>query len=494
MENGIYNACLTIAGADSSCSDVTCKTIAIGTSPACHAEFTYYSDSLNSELVIQFVDQSTAGTGSISSWFWQFGDGTTSNLQNPVHTYHASGVYLATLTIQGADSACFDHTSDSVLVGTGPGCHAYFTYTIDPPPGNHSVVFTDLSLGHPTSWLWSFGDGTADTVQNPVHTYATPGTYNVCLQTEENNCTSTFCQDVVLYDSSYFHVIYGQVFAGNFPVSLGMVMIFEVDTTGNSEPFFAVSPVDSNGVYYFTMVPDGSYYILAMPLDSNGYLPTYYGNVINWELATLITLGAANNPYNINLVPSNQMSPGPGSASGQINLGDRRAKLVEMVNVILMNAEGQSIGFTPVTASGTFDFSTLAYGTYYLHAEMPGVTSDYIMMTLTAENPHVQVNMTFTGNRILGVNEEKSIVQAWKAFPNPINDRVSISMEMKEPATVTAEIYDLTGHLRTMCEVMVNRGSNTIEISTVLLPSGIYLLRIHSGETLNISTKLVKTN
>jgi len=493
-QNGTYNACLSIQGADSSCYDNTCKTLFVGTSPACHAEFTYYGDSLNSGPIIQFVDQSTTGTGSISSWFWQFGDGTTSNLQNPVHTYPASGVYLATLTIQGADSACFDYVSDSVFVGSGPGCHAYFTYTIDPPPGNRTVVFTDLSLSLPTSWFWNFGDGTADTVQNPVHTYATPGIYNVCLQITEGNCTSTFCQDVALYDSSYFHVIYGQVFAGNFPVSMGMAMIFAVDTTGNPEPYFAVCQVDSNGVYYFTMVPDGSYYILATPFDSNGYLPTYYGNVINWELATLITLGTANNPYNINLVPSNQMSPGPGSASGQINTGDMPATLIDMINMLLMNAEGQAIGFTPVTSSGTFDFSTLAYGTYYLHAEMPGVTSDYIMVTITMENPHVQVSMTFNGNSILGINEGKSIVQTWKAYPNPMKEKVSINMEMKESSTVTVEIYDLTGQLKTMREVMVTRGSNTIEIPTTALQSGIYLLRIHSGDGLNISTKLVKSN
>ncbi len=492
--NGTYDACLTIHGADSSCYDVTCKTLAIGTSPACHAEFTYYSDSLNSEFVIQFLDQSTAGTGSISSWFWQFGDGTTSNLQNPVHTYQATGVYLATLTIQGADSACFDYTTDSVFVGTGPGCHAYFTYTIDPPPGNRTVIFTDLSLSLPTSWLWNFGDGTADTVQNPVHTYAAPGTYNVCLQITDNNCTSTFCQDVALYDSSYFHVIYGQVFAGNFPVPMGMAMIFAVDTTGNPEPYFAVCPVDSNGVYYFTMVPDGSYYILATPFDSNGYLPTYYGNSINWEQATLITLGTANNPYNINLVPSNQMSPGPGSASGQINTGDMPATLIDMINMILMNAESQAIGFTPVTSSGTFDFSTLAYGTYYLHAEMPGITSDYVMVNITQENPHVIINMTFIGNSIMGVNGERSIVQSWKAYPNPMNEKVSISLEMKEPAQIQVEIFDMTGHLRIMREDMVNRGSNTIEMSTAALPVGIYLLRIHSGDGLNISTKLVKTN
>lgn len=44
-----------------------------------------------------------------------------------------------------------------------------------------TISFTDQSSGSPTSWLWDFGDGQTSTVQNPVHTYASPGTYTVTL-------------------------------------------------------------------------------------------------------------------------------------------------------------------------------------------------------------------------------------------------------------------------------------------------------------------------
>ncbi|MBK0404565.1 PKD domain-containing protein [Adhaeribacter sp. BT258] len=48
---------------------------------------------------------------------------------------------------------------------------------------NGVVNFTDLSQNNPTSWLWNFGDGNTSTLQNPIHTYATQGTYNVTLTT-----------------------------------------------------------------------------------------------------------------------------------------------------------------------------------------------------------------------------------------------------------------------------------------------------------------------
>jgi chitodextrinase len=49
------------------------------------------------------------------------------------------------------------------------------------PTGSFKVTFTDTSTGNPTSWSWNFGDGATSTVQNPVHTYAVAGSYNVVL-------------------------------------------------------------------------------------------------------------------------------------------------------------------------------------------------------------------------------------------------------------------------------------------------------------------------
>ena len=44
-----------------------------------------------------------------------------------------------------------------------------------------SVQFADTSAGSPTSWAWDFGDGSTADVQNPAHTFASPGTYVVGL-------------------------------------------------------------------------------------------------------------------------------------------------------------------------------------------------------------------------------------------------------------------------------------------------------------------------
>jgi hypothetical protein len=288
-------------------------------------------------------------------------------------------------------------------------------------------------------------------------------------------------------------MIYGQIFAGNFPISMGFVMIFSIDTGATTLPYFNAALVDSNGVYYFTNVPDGNYYIQAIPFDSGNYLPTYYGNTISWAQATVVSLGTPNNPYNINLVQSDQMTPGPGSTSGQINMGDVSNVMLDKINMILMNEQGNPIGFTQVATTGTFGFPTLAYGTYFLRPEMPGVTSDVVKIVLTAEKPHADVVMTFTGNSILGLDDEKSLVSQWSVYPNPVNDHVTIALDVKQEIQVVVEIHNLAGGLMSTKSVVLHNGNNTVSLSTNDLPTGLYMLSVSSKEGVNIHTKLVKT-
>lgn len=494
---GTYLACLTIQSNDSSCYDVTCDTLVIGSGGGCQAAFVAIPDSMGTLQQYQFIDQSS-GTPAIVSWAWNFGDpssgvNNTSSLQNPAHIFTVPGVYNVCLTIYGAGN-CTDTYCATIIVGTGPGCQANYTYTTNPTIGTNTVEFTDLSTGNPVSWFWNFGDGTSSTLQNPVHSFSGAAVpYMVCLTISGDSCSSTYCQNVFIQDSVNYHQVYGHVYTGNLPVTIGTVMIFSMNTAATYPPFVEVSPLDSTGGYYFSMVPDGSYYIIATPFDSNGYLPTYYGDVINWEQATLITLGTANNPYNINLVPSDQMTPGPGSASGQINTGDAMTIMLDQINMILMNEQGNAIGFTRVSASGAFDFSTLAYGTYYLHPEMPGITSDNVMIIISVEKPHAEVVMTFTGNSILGMKDDLSLVNSWTVYPNPLNDLLSVNIDLKQSSEVIAAVYDLAGHLMIKKTLMLTSGNNKIEIGVTSLSPGIYALRIHSAAGVNLNTKLIKT-
>lgn len=135
-------------------------------------------------LSVNFTDQST---GDVTSWSWNFGDGATSTLQNPGHSYANAGSYTVSLTVTGPGGSDTETKTNYITVTTAPTA----AFSGSPTSGNAplTVSFTDQSTGSPTSWSWNFGDGGSSTAQNPSHSYASAGTYTVAL-TVSNSCGS----------------------------------------------------------------------------------------------------------------------------------------------------------------------------------------------------------------------------------------------------------------------------------------------------------------
>jgi len=79
------------------------------TSPTAKFEFTATG------LTVQFTDQSTDSDGTVVEWSWDFGNGSSSTVQNPEHTYSTSISYLVTLTVTD-DQGTTDSTTLSVQV------------------------------------------------------------------------------------------------------------------------------------------------------------------------------------------------------------------------------------------------------------------------------------------------------------------------------------------------------------------------------------------
>ena len=118
-------------------------------------------------LTVQFQDTST---GVPTSWNWDFGDGTFSTLQNPIHTYAHSGYYTVSLT---ATNALGTNTLVSAsYVDVYPPPVASFTSDVTSGFRPLSVSFTDTSTGSPSTWAWFFGDETYNEGWNEVNSYA----------------------------------------------------------------------------------------------------------------------------------------------------------------------------------------------------------------------------------------------------------------------------------------------------------------------------------
>ncbi|HUU75566.1 MAG TPA: PKD domain-containing protein [Methanoregulaceae archaeon] len=149
-------------------------------------------------LTVSFTDNSTGGP---TTWYWTFGDGNSSGLQNPQHTYYSVGDYTVSLNASKDDPGCskFDiETKTDYIHATCPNVVAGFTGSPRTGEVPLMVHFTDQSTGNPTSWSWTFGDGGTSAGKNPVHEYTSFGPFTVTL-TAGNDCGSSNTVSYVNY-------------------------------------------------------------------------------------------------------------------------------------------------------------------------------------------------------------------------------------------------------------------------------------------------------
>ena len=141
-----------------------------------------------------FNNTSLAG----ETFFWDFGDGTTSTATNPVHLYPNVGSYRVKLVARDPNTCnLIDSTEQTINVNIKPT--ANFVHAPTTPEANKPVVFTNLSTGG-TRYKWLFGDGDSTiktSMDTTLHQYNATGIYNVCLITyNQYNCTDTICRTV----------------------------------------------------------------------------------------------------------------------------------------------------------------------------------------------------------------------------------------------------------------------------------------------------------
>lgn len=142
-----------------------------------------------------FDDLSTSQiNGTLDSWQWDFGDGSTSTESDPTHLYSTPGDYIVRLII-GSDVGCTDTLLRPIRINLPPGAG------IMPMMGciGLDVDFTSSSSPNADVFHWDFGTGfPADTSneENPSFTYSEYGIYTVTLITQPG----TFCADTATFN------------------------------------------------------------------------------------------------------------------------------------------------------------------------------------------------------------------------------------------------------------------------------------------------------
>src|SRR5512136_33636 len=182
--SGVYTVTLTITNGYGTNTATKQEYVRVGVGPL--ADFMGTPQTGNLPLAVTFTDLST---GNPATWSWTFGDGGSSTLQNPSHTYTKAGTYTVRLTVTNSFGTSTKTRSGYITTGMPP--HADFTSGARVGATPLTVAFTDASTRAPTSWSWNFGDGTSSTTKNPAHTYTIAGTYTVTLTVKNAYGTDT---------------------------------------------------------------------------------------------------------------------------------------------------------------------------------------------------------------------------------------------------------------------------------------------------------------
>ncbi|MBD0401982.1 PKD domain-containing protein [Flammeovirga sp. EKP202] len=199
---GVYTVSLKVTNDTGEDELIKEDYITVGVLPT--AEFSANTTQVDEGTAVQFTDESTT---TITSWAWDFGDGTTSNEQHPSHTYASVGQFTVKLKVTNEDGEDELVKENYINVVAVPELEATFAYNVLSFDDPKTIKFMDTSAGEVTSWSWDFGDGATSNEQNPEHTYADGGTYQVSLKIANDKKEATATQSIevsaVTYDVVY---------------------------------------------------------------------------------------------------------------------------------------------------------------------------------------------------------------------------------------------------------------------------------------------------
>ena len=276
-------------------------------------------------LLVNFFSTSS---GSITNWFWNFGDGTTTNTSSPSvsHTY-AAGTNTVTLIVSGpCGDATNTLTNYIIVISCIPQANFYASPTSGLAP--LLVYFYDTSTGTITNWFWNFGDGTTTNVMTSYvyYTYTNAGTYSVTLVASGPCGTSTTNAPnyiTVLTTVQNWQIQYFG--STNNPNGAPGLDLFGTGMSNSNKFLAGFSPTDPSAYLHIIAIVKTNNNVQVIYLGANGDY-TWYPGVASRTNVLEFTRGTVNGSYSSNNFTS----------TGQTNIlsgGDGLGIVTNMIDV-----------------------------------------------------------------------------------------------------------------------------------------------------------------
>ncbi len=553
----------------------------------CEARFEYYTGSWNDTVIssdgtidssysmVYFYDQSV---GTINNWLWDFGDGTGSNDENPIHTFTNSGEYLVTLTISGPD--CKNSIQNWIYIGyTEPDCMAWFYYDfgynydsteyfMDSTENNQlTVYFHDYSNGNPTYWKWDFGDGFSSEEQNPVHTYLVPGEYYVYLYISGEGCENWYsqviwvgnyeppCQAMFGYD--YYNWSDSTTSNGDTATNNLNTLYFYDYSYGNPTQWkwdFGDGDFSKEQNPWHSYTKEGSYLVsleIANESCSSSYSQyVYVGNYVDdsiWEpescQAYFYPIIETNNKVTFinqsyGSIIDNLWDFGDGTSSNEVNPIHQYANQGEYLVTLGINTLDNCASkiemfvwvgnYDTVSNLSALFFPEITGNTVTFHDKSEGIIDNRYWdfgdgTSSTAKNPIHSYEELKTYYVTLGVSNSVAVrtftmeinladgtfkgyfgnesgtavapnqnISTVNVYPNPVIDKFTLDFNSQFTGTGDIILYNLSGQMMQKEQLIFKNGFNTFDITTDLLEKGVYIIQIKYDNQLIATKKMMK--
>ncbi len=495
---GTYTVNLTVTDDEGLTDTVSEEVTVIANDPPAPplAGFTYSI----SDLVVTFMDEST-DDGSIVAWDWQFGDGTFSTEQHPVHTYGSAGVYDVTLTATDDGGLSGELLQVIDLPDTTPPPVdvppvADFTFAVDALQVNFTDTSTDAD-GVVETWLWDFGNGETSTLQHPVHLYAVAGQYTVTLEVTDDDGLSA--SDTVVVE-----VI-------DLPVDEGGTFIEENGLVVMEAEHFAVQYANATTSDEWVEVivdHEGAWITAMQALEDNGDLILADYTMDNAELQFQVELNSTGTYY----VWLRLWALEDGR-SVYVGCEDQTTR----VGVAVQEAPSTSwawYGERNPDRPAVFYVSEAGEKTFSIWMREDGLSIDRVILTTDpnyvpegigpAESPRSTPAAKVSG-QITSDNINNPLVKtpvlpehftSYPIFPNPATGKAVLELDVPEYALIEGGLYDVQGRQvkQVRPQTLAAGVRRTIQMDISMLSPGIYLYQLHvllGGETQMLSGKLV---
>jgi len=472
VQSGTY--CVTVTR-ENGCTSTACVEVVNPNPTFCVADVEPVNFD-NGTTTLAAVDSAFAP---ISGYLWSTGATT------PAIDVTSEGVYCLTITY--ADG-CVASACDTLLYDE---CWSYASAW--PTLAGMYVSANTFPTYLDATYLWSNGETTSG------FNTSVEGTYCVTV-TLENGCTSTSCVEAFFPTTSLTVWVAPGDSSNNDPV-IAQVYLIAYDSLAGTLSLAYTEQTNTSGLAVFNNIAPGQYLVKAAIVPGtvgfNDYLPTYGHSALFWSDAHSFTVYpfSGNGAY-IYLIPGNNPG-GPGFIGGLVSEGANftgnhpqtefsgEGDPVPSVSIVITLPDGTAIAAATTNADGAYSFPSLAYGTYIVTIDIPGVAPVSTTITLSPEQPGfsgINFNVTENGATLSAKNVDFEAFA--KVSPNPVRDVLQVELTDSDGELL---LTNMQGQI--LQKVAVN--ATQMRLSLASLPEGIYLLTARTA-TGSQSTRIVK--